>query len=166
MSKEAENIEMARERVLVFLSFFISSESQRAFLPEVPAETLAYELCNIWFDRVFVAGKRYLDGIRGDWDEEEANVFRNAFDDEQWKYLERFHRFLELRVDMMPDLQKEKRQIPNNNLWESVVRDAGYLFELLEPDVKKRRAITQSLTKGLLNGDRSFLSLKKSGMPH
>lgn len=161
MSEPEKHIDKsARERVLVFLGFFTSQESQRAFAPEIPAENLAYELCNIWFDRVFVAGTRYLDGIRGDRDEEEAAAFRAAFNDEEWKYLERFHRFLELRIDMMPSTLKAGRAIPNNNLWESIQRDAQYLFELLEPDLKKRHLISESLQAGLLDGPAAREMLK------
>ena len=158
MSQTKEkNKQAARERVLVFLSFFTSPESQRAFAPTVPEEHLAYELCNIWFDSVFVSGMRYLDGIKGDRSEAASNAFRAAFNDEEWKFLERFHRFLELRIDMMPGARKKERTIPNNNLWESIVRDANYLFELLEPDLKKRKLIGASLNKGLVEGTWGFL---------
>jgi len=150
MSETYENQQLNRDRVLVFLSFFTSAESQRMYAPEIPQEQLAYELCHIWFDRVFVPGIRYLDGIRGDWNEAEAAAFKDAFTAEEWKYLERFHRFLELRMDMMPAARKAERKIPSNNLWESILRDAKYLLELLEPDVKKRNRIAASLNTGLL----------------
>ena len=156
---EEKKREAIRERVLVFLSFFTSSESQRAFAPAVPEEKLAYELCDIWFDKVFVSSTRYMEGLRGDWDEVAAAEFRDAFDDEEWKFLERFHRFLELRIDMMPAAQKAGRTIPANNLWDSILRDAKYLFELLEPDLKKRHLIGDSLYKGLLAGNTTFSEL-------
>ena len=130
-----------RDRVLVFLSFFTSPETQRAFAPALPSERLAYELCELWFEEVFVPTTRYLEGLRGDRDPEAIEAFREAFDDEEWKYLERFHRFLELRIDMMPAGEKKQRVIPANNLWESIVRDAHYLLELLEPDLVQRKLI-------------------------
>ncbi len=160
-STQETNKEAARERVLVFLSFFTSPESQRAFAPTMPEENLAYELCDIWFDKVFVAGMRYLDGIRGDWNEAEASAFRESFTDEEWKYLERFHRFLELRIDMMSSVHKAQRTIPHNNLWESVVRDAHYLYELLEPDLRKRALIGESLSRGLIEGSNSLFQLER-----
>lgn len=131
-----------RDRVLIFLGFFTSKESQQAHLPTVPEGQLAFELCSLWFEEVFVAGMRYLDGVKGDYDKQAAADFRASFTDEEWKYLERFHRFLELRVDMMPESAKRQRVLPANNLWESIVRDARYLYELLEPDERKRRKLT------------------------
>ena len=154
--------EAIRERVLVFLSFFTSPESQRAFAPTIPAGNLAYELCDIWFDRVFVSSTRYLEGLRGDWDEVAATEFKDAFDDEEWKFLERFHRFLELRIDMIPASQKAGRTMPVNNLWDSILRDAKYLFELLEPDLNKRKLIGESLYRGLLDGNATFSQLNSS----
>ena len=140
----------SRDRVLIFLSFFTSGESQRAHLPEIPKEHLAFELCSLWFEKVFVAGMRYLDAVKGDYDEEASASFRADFTDEEWKYLERFHRFLELRVDMMPEHAKKNRTLPDNNLWQSIVRDARYLFELLEPDDKKRKKLTSIKSLRLL----------------
>ena len=146
--QEADSPISARDRVLIFLSFFTSPESQRAHLPHIAPEHMAFELCSIWFERVFTSGIRYLDGLKGDYNEEASTAFRAEFSEEEWKYLERFHRFLELRIDMMPAEAKKKRTLPENNLWESIVRDARYLFELLEPDERKRRKLeTGSLTR-------------------
>ena len=96
------------------------------------------------FDDVFVAGTRYLEGLKGDYDESAATEFRAAFTDEEWKYLERFHRFLELRIDMMPAAARRERRLPDSPVWQSIVRDAGYLLELLEPDPARRRAYTRA----------------------
>jgi hypothetical protein len=130
--------------VLVFLSFFTSIESQQTLAPHLAPETRAYELSRIWFDDVFVPGIRYLEGIKGDRDENASTEFKSYFTEEEWKYIERFHRFLELRIDMIPESYRRKRQLPGNNLWESIVRDAAYLLELLEPDPQKRRRLLDS----------------------
>lgn len=162
MPTERHNDAMGpRERLVLFLSFFSSRTCHRACFPSLSTEHIAYELCRLWFDEVFIPGIRYLDSYKGDYNHEAAEQFRAAFSGEEWNHITRFHRFLELRIDMMPDSPRKERRLPNNNLWESMTRDAANLLELLEPCAEKRHLVTDSLERRVQSGssDSMFLLL-------
>lgn len=121
-----------RKRVTLVLAFLSSGACRRACHQILAPERLAYEWCRLWFDDVYVPSRRYLRGLKGDWSEEAVARFRAGFTDEELEALERFHRFLELRVDMLSDEDHERERFPQNDAWDSIVRHAGYVLEDLD----------------------------------
>jgi len=115
------------------LVLFHGSEQIVAIRPDVPAETVAFELCRLWIDHVFSPSMRYLDGVKGDHDEQAAERFIVAFTEEEYEWVERFHRFLELRIDRLSDEQKTACTFPINDTWRGITQDAGNLLDLLDP---------------------------------
>ena len=97
-------------------------------------EQLAFELLRIWFDDVYLPSARYVDGLKGDYSATAADVFRSAFSDEECADLERFHRFVELRLEMVPEGDRGRRRVPIDDRWRALVRDAGYLLDDLTPE--------------------------------
>ena len=122
-----------RERVTSFLAL-LSSDRSREFLARfIDPQHLAFELCRVWFDELYVPGIAYFHGLKGDYSEVAARAFRDAFENDELSALERFHRFFELRVDMLRNQAREAGRFPNTDLWRNLVKDAGYLLEDLDP---------------------------------
>ena len=124
-----------RKRVLLFLALMSSEEAQEACAEGVDRERLAFELCRVWIEEIFVPGWTRLDGIKGDRDARAADRFWAAFDGEERKALERFHRFVELRVDMLAEEDRRNRRFPQNDRWENLMRDASNTLEALEAEI-------------------------------
>lgn len=123
-----------RDRVTLFLALLASDACREACHQVLPPERFAFVWCRLWFDEVYVPSSRYLDGLKGDRSEEAVEAFRAAFTEEETEALERFHRFLELRVEMLPGDLARDESFPQNDAWDHVVRHAGYALEELEPD--------------------------------
>jgi len=130
-----------RSRVLDALVLFRHADRLAAVRPAMTGEQIAFELCRLWFDRIYTPGIRYMDGLKGDSDPEARARFEEAFSDEEFAWLERFNRFLELRVDRLTLAQKSKEIFPDNDTWRGIMRDAGNLLDLMDvdPDRKRRR---------------------------
>lgn len=120
-----------RERVLDALSLIAASDRIAAVRPDLPPGRIPYLLCQMWFDAVYVPGTRYMDGLKGDRIESEARRFLGGFDEDEERWLERFNRFLELRVDRLTPSNRADRIFPDGERWGNVVRDAGHLIDLL-----------------------------------
>ena len=91
----------------------------------------------MWFDAIYNPGHRYMDGYKGDRDEEAALEFESAFTEDEFEYLERFNRFLELRIDRLSTKDRENGRFPNSDTWRGIMRDADNLLELIEGDLRK-----------------------------
>lgn len=143
MSHEPSRTERShRKRVTLALAFLSSQECRRACHRILEPGQLAYEWCRVWFDEIYVPSLRYLNGLKGDRSEEAAARFRACFTEEEQEALERFHRFLELRVEMLSDEDHERESFPQNDAWNSIVRHAGYVLEDIEgldPDPLQHR---------------------------
>ena len=118
-----------RRRVATLLGLLTSEEAQETMSQRLGRSRLAYELACAWFDDVYVPSERYMDGLKGDMAPEAAETFRDAFDPVELAAMERFHRFFELRIDMLPDAMIASRCIPVDDRWRSLMKDAGYLLE-------------------------------------
>lgn len=103
-----------------------------------PAERTAFDLIRFWFDEVWAPGLRYMDGFKGDRDAAAEAAFREAFPDDEYLWLERFNRFLELRVDRLSEKQRRSERFPTGDTWTAIVRDARNLLELLDPSGRER----------------------------
>lgn len=128
-----------RERVVTYLSLLSSDTAREALRHHIAPERIAFELCRVWFDEIFVAGRRYFDGLKGDYSQEAADRFCNAFTAQELAAIQRFSQFLELRLDMLPDHAVAARRIPDSDAWRNLVRDAGYLLDDLDPQARVRR---------------------------
>lgn len=129
-----------RDRVIDFLLFLSSEECLNACRQEVITwEKLAYELARMWFNEIYSPGIRYIDSLKGDFSPQKALDFQENFTEEEAESLERFHRFFELRMDMLPESVKQAGIFPENDAWLNIMRHARYLAEELEPEAEKRQ---------------------------
>jgi len=127
-----------RERVLDALALIHIAPRIMAARPDVPAERIAYALCRYWMDVVFEPGLRYVDGFKGDRDPKALDRFEAAFNEDEWEYLERFHRFVELRLDRLGPQDHADGQYPVDDSWHGITRDARNTAELLGDDPQER----------------------------
>lgn len=139
-----------RDSVINFLVFFTSDQCEAACAKIFPGGKFAYELSRIWFDEIYWPGERYLESFKGDYSEAQAAHFRKAFNDDEWKTMERFHRFFELRIDMIPENHRLAAAFPNSASWQNLVKDAKYLVEELEPNPDRRAERLEKMLAHLL----------------
>lgn len=119
-----------RTRVLDFLAVTAGTASVDAGDDALMAR-VGYILCKRWLE-LYAPGLRYIDGLKGDRDTVASDVFRSAFTDEENAYLERFSRFVELRVEMTPEDLLVRREL-NLDRWAGIARDARNTLELIDP---------------------------------
>lgn len=141
-----------RERVITYLTLVVSGAARQSLGRLMEPERLAFELCRVWFDDIYIAGRRYFEGMKGDFSPEGANRFRSAFTADELAALERFNQFLELRLEMLPKSDLASRRIPNNDTWRNFVKDASYLLADLDPHTEAR---SRRLAERLSNIDAS-----------
>ena len=146
------DIETVRERVLDALALIRSAPVLNSVFPDLSTEKIAFELCRMWFDLIYKPGHRYMEGFKGDRDQEEALDFESAFTEDEFAYLERFNRFLELRVDRLDQDEWADGRFPDSDTWHAIIRDADNLLELIEgaPSKIKRLESTEQKLKGRL----------------
>lgn len=143
-----------RERVVLLLGLLSSPECQETCVGDRRSrEELAFVLCRVWVDEIFVPGLRYVDGWKGDRDEEAAERFWAPFDAEEREALERFHRFVELRLEMLPEEARREERIPAGDRWENLMRDAGNTLEALEPDGDRLRGRLERVVRAIAAGE-------------
>lgn len=128
-----------RKQVIAFLLLFTSPQCLQGLGRLLSPARVAFELSRIWFEEIYVPSRRYLTSLKGDFSEEDAERFWNCFSVEEYDRLERFHRFFELRVDMLSEEQRRNRSFPINQSWHNLQRDAGYLIAELEPRYRQRQ---------------------------
>ena len=130
----AHTTDPARERVIMFLAFLTSDACLRACHQFLAPERLAFDLCNLWFDEIYIPSARYLDGLKGDFSEEAARTFRASFSDDECALLERFHHFFGLRMDMLPSSPAQRALFPRSDAWNNIRKDAAHLLDELVDD--------------------------------
>jgi len=127
-----------RERVIFFLLLMTSKDALDACQEFFPQEKLAFELSRLWFDEIYTPGLSYLDdSLKGDYSEEKIRQFEDAFEVEEIIELERFHRFFELRIEMLQAKHKKAGNFPESDLWRNMVKHASYLLQALTPNARK-----------------------------
>lgn len=135
------DIETIRERVLDALALLRSARALSSVVPDLKPERIAFELCRMWFDAIYKPGHRYMDGYKGDRSEPEALDFESAFTQDEFEYLERFNRFLELRIDRLSPAERTQGLFPDSDTWHAIMRDADNLLELIEGEPRKVKRI-------------------------
>lgn len=163
MHKKSENHSQSiRDRVIDFLLFLSSEECLSACRQSlVPWEKLAYELARIWFNEIYSPGIHYIGSLKGDFSPQEAQEFQENFSEDELASLERFHRFFELRMDMLPESARRAEIFPENDAWRNIMRHARYLAEELEPDAEKRRNRLEKYIRKSLNGKGRLPAVEK-----
>lgn len=160
MNKRKKSCKETREQVVLFLLFITSDECLTAYENQIPKEKFTFEMSRIWFDEIYSPGMTYLvDGLKGSYNEKDAKEFENCFTEEEFKSLERFHRFFELRVDMVSDEAKKEGMIPLNDLWRNLKKHASYLIAELEPDERIKKRLLGELVKGKKQEGRRLLDI-------
>jgi hypothetical protein len=149
LEEPEDDIPLEKTRVLDALSLFASSDQMASIRPDLQPGRYGYLLCEMWFDAVYVPGTRYMDGLKGDRDPAAADAFLALFDEDEERWLERFNRFLELRVDRLSKSDREAGVFPPGERWSSIQRDAGYLIELLGGNPRKGKALEAAATRWL-----------------
>lgn len=146
---------------LAFLSSDACIEACRAYLAP---EHLAYALCRLWFDEIYVPSDSYLDSLKGYQSEEEVKRFWACFSDTEKAMMERFHGFLELRINFATNRAKGRAYIPDNDSWRSIRRDAAHLLEDLAPDPEHIRQGLAGLVEALIGQQDGGPELEKSAV--
>ena len=136
-----------RDRVIDFLLLFTSEKCRKALSVSMPPQRVAYELARIWFEEIYVPSIRYLDSLKGDYSENDVAAFEESFDVEELVTMERFHRFFELRFDMLAERVKSSGEFPQTESWQNIIKDAGYLLEDLIPKAADREARLEKILK-------------------
>ena len=156
MSADEEKI---RKHVIVFLLFLTSEESLKVCHKFITPEKLSLKLARMWFDEIYVPGIRYLDGgLKGEYSDEEVGNFQDSFTEDEFKALERFHHFFQLRLEMIPASCRKSGVWPQNDSWSNVVKDARNLINLFALDADALRSeifeiFMQTLGKSLYSPD-------------
>ena len=132
--------EAVREHIVVFLAFFTSEACRQAVPERWAPEQLAYELCRLWVEDLYLPGLLGMDGLKGQPDAEAVRRFEAAFTAPERAALERFHHFLLLRLDMLPASARQRCCFPQHDGWRNLVRDATYLLETLATDPEEIRS--------------------------
>jgi hypothetical protein len=125
---------VVRGHVLDALALIHLSEVVFVKRSGMPREQIAHQLLRYWLDTIYAPGIRYMDGFKGDRNPEEVAMFVACFTEEELEWLERFNRFLELRIDRLRPADRDANQFPIKDTWNGIVRDAGNLIALIEPD--------------------------------
>ncbi len=128
-----------REQVVQFLLFMTSEKTIKALKRFIPSERVAFELSRLWFEEIYTPSTRYLTSLKGDFSEERAEQFRKSFSEEEFEALERFHRFFELRIDMLTERHIQQRIFPQEDMWQNILRDARRLVGKIDPDYQSKQ---------------------------
>ena len=123
-----------RPRVLFFLKLFSSTEAIERFVGSAEPEEIADRLCSLWIDELFVPGLRYRDGLKGDRSSSLVREFESQFSRREIALLEQFHRFLELRLEMLPKRRAEETTFPRGDFWQSIIAHAGRVLKEIDPE--------------------------------
>jgi len=139
-----------RSRLLDTLVLIHRSEQLVSIRPDIPPENIAFELCRLWFDHIFTPSQRYIDGWKGDADPDAEAEFIASFSEDEYEWLERFHRFMELRIDRLSEKQKGEGVFPINDTWKGISRDAGNLLDLLDPGGRRKTSQLENVMRALV----------------
>lgn len=123
-----------RRRVLAFITLFASTDAIERVIGSSVPEEVADRLCRLWIDEIYIPGIRYRDGLKGDRALDEVNRFLSSFSDRERYLLEQFHRFLELRLQMLPKRLPTERAFPRGAFWQSIIQHARRVLEEIDPE--------------------------------
>lgn len=118
-------------------------------------DTVAEKLCALWIDDLYVPGLRFRDGmsLKADRTEAALRTFEAQFSNHELELFEQFHRFLELRLEMLPKRLQEERVFPRGEFWQAIISHARRILEEIDPEGLELDEITESSRK-MLWGER------------
>ncbi len=123
-----------RQRVLLFLKLFSSTAAIERLIGSSDPSATADQLCSLWINEIYIPGLRYRDGLKGDRRKEEVERFESQFSRIELALLEQFHRFLELRLEMLPKRLAEERTFPQGAFWQNIIAHARRILEEIDPE--------------------------------
>lgn len=123
-----------RRRVLLFLKVFSTRQGMDRLVSGRDPDVVADRLCSLWIDELYVPGIRYRDGLKGDRYASRVAAFEAQFSAKELDLLAQFHRFLELRLEMLPKRLPDERRFPQGAFWESIMRHAARIIEEVDPE--------------------------------
>jgi hypothetical protein len=121
-----------RAEVFAFLTLLSKPEIQARQLASFTVEERPAELLRLWLDEVYVPSERYLDELKGDFSAEASAQFFAEFSEDELKHLQRFHQFLQLRIEMLPKGSAPFAKLASSPSWEHIVKDGRNTLELLK----------------------------------
>ena len=145
-----------RERVLIYLKFLADPASDILFRNTADPQQLAIDLCGLWIENIFLPGPRNLDGLKGCTSEREIASFKEAFTKTEFAALERFHVFLELRLEMLPKRRRVETRFPDGEFWQNIFRHAANVLVEIDPDGLELDDILSRLDQDVISS--TFLS--------
>ncbi|HEY5564714.1 MAG TPA: hypothetical protein VIL33_03925 [Rhodothermia bacterium] len=154
-----------RQRVLLFLKLLSSTEAIERFVGSAEPDEIADRLCSLWIDELFVPGLRYRDGLEGDRRASSVRDFEAQFSTSEIALLEQFHRFLELRLEMLPKRRSEETTFPRGDFWQSIIAHAGRVLEEIDPEGIETDEIVDR-SAGMWRHDGSSARLKDHCRPY
>ena len=116
-----------------------------------PADT-GDRLCTLWIDELYIPGVRLRDGLRANRTAAALRDFEAEFSPAEVALLEQFHRFLELRLEMLPKRLEAERAFPNGDFWRAISAHAGRVLEEIDPEGLELDELTERTTATLWGG--------------
>ena len=123
-----------RQAVLLYLNLLANPASSDRFRKAENPEHAAILLCRLWIEDIYVPGIRNLDGLKSDRSPVSVEAFESSFSSRELELLYQFHRFMELRLEMLPKRVPRERSFPDGDFWQNIFRHAGNLLEEIDPD--------------------------------
>lgn len=147
-----------RERVIFFLLILTSEMCLKECYKIIPPEKLIFRLAKIWFNEIFAPGKTFVRAIKNSYSEEKAAYFIDCFEVEEYDVIERFSLFFDLRLNMHSKSKIENAQIPQDDLWHSIQKDARHVLEELFLNQESlRKKLEFEITEGLQDKNNRFI---------
>ena len=140
-----------RERVLVYLNLLSEPASSDRFKQSTDREAAAIELCRLWIEDIYIPGLRNLDGLKSDRSEAAVVGFNAQFTARERELLFQFHRFLELRLEMLPKRLAAERAFPDGGFWQNIFRHARNLLDEIDPERLELDEVLRSSRRSILD---------------
>jgi hypothetical protein len=147
-----------RDRVIIFLLFLSSRTCIDTCSKTIPAEKLVFKLSEIWFTKIFVPGKVFINAVKSSYSEEESKRFQDCFDVEEYDVLERFNLFFDLRINMLSKKNKKNEVFPDSDLWKNIVKDARHVLDEIVSDQDLLRRQLEERVSQIMENNKSILN--------
>lgn len=121
-----------RQAVEFLLAVFAERTTPQCDELGVPVQATPLETCRRWFDDVYLPSSRYFDAVKGEIDITELQQFSSQFSEDEFLQLERFHRFLELRLDLLQKTGTAPEAWKGSPAWKYIAQNAKNTLELLQ----------------------------------
>ncbi len=127
-----------KESTLAFLAFIADRSFYHELKDRPSDEVLSHRLAELWFEEIYTPSLRYLDSYKGDSEDKKIALFESEFSQDELQALERFHRFFELRLEMLRDPTRLKTLKWESAFWNHLSKDAILALHTFDITTKKR----------------------------